>query len=269
MIKVHVLHTGSVSVDRAIPFRHWNPFAKIGWFRSKKNRLHLPVSAYLIEHPKGLVLFDTGWNVDTREKVVNRKYFLPISYGMLPEGQAIHEQLARLGHAPSSLDYVFLSHLDGDHVGGLMHVKDAKHILVSELEWAAANQSKTHIRYNPKRWSGIDVQTFQYAKTGVGPFGESFDVFGDGTVQLVSTRGHSPGLSTMLVSSGDKFVAMIGDTGYAQESWKETTLPGLTVNKEEATKSLQWVRELSTRSGYLGIFATHDPEVEPCTVELC
>ena len=152
-------------MDRVIPFRHWNPFAKIGWFRSKKNRLHLPVSAYLIEHPKGLVLFDTGWNVDTREKVVNRKYFLPISYGMLPEGQAIHEQLARLGHAPSSLDYVFLSHLDGDHVGGLMHVKDAKHILVSELEWAAANQSKTHIRYNPKRWSGIDVQTFQYTKT--------------------------------------------------------------------------------------------------------
>ena len=73
----------------------------------------------------------------------------------------------------------------------------------------------------------------------------------------------------MLVSSDDKFVAMIGDAGYAQESWKEATLPGLTVNKEEATKSLQWVRELSTRSECLGIFATHDPEVEPCTVELC
>lgn len=63
MIKIHVLQTGRVSVDIGVPLRQKNPFAVTGFFRSAKHRVWLPVTSYLIEHPNGLVLIDTGWHV--------------------------------------------------------------------------------------------------------------------------------------------------------------------------------------------------------------
>lgn len=61
-IKIHVFHTGKVCVSPALPFggEHNNPVKAYGVFEPKKDRLWLPVSAYLIEHPKGLFLVDTG-----------------------------------------------------------------------------------------------------------------------------------------------------------------------------------------------------------------
>lgn len=63
---------------------------------------------------------------DQKEGIVNQ--------GKVENGQAIDEQLMKIGIKPSDLDYVLLSHLDCDHVNGLELVKDAKHILVSKDE---------------------------------------------------------------------------------------------------------------------------------------
>ena len=65
---VHVMHTGTVNVDRALAFRErtWHPAPYTGWFRPRAARIELPVSAYLIEHPAGPTLVDTGWHEDVR-----------------------------------------------------------------------------------------------------------------------------------------------------------------------------------------------------------
>ena len=75
-IKIHVLHCGQVKVDCTLPFRKKtrNPISYTGLFRSKKHQLLLPVSAYLIEHPKGLVLIDTGWHTDVRINQIGRAH---------------------------------------------------------------------------------------------------------------------------------------------------------------------------------------------------
>ena len=67
-IKLHVIHCGQVQVDIALPFmqKALNPVAYTRLFRSKKHKVILPVSAYLIEHPKELILIDTGWHTDLR-----------------------------------------------------------------------------------------------------------------------------------------------------------------------------------------------------------
>lgn len=67
-IKIHVFHCGEVGVDPAVSFRDVskNPIAYTGIGRSNKLRIWLPVSAYLIEHPKGLILIDTGWHKEVR-----------------------------------------------------------------------------------------------------------------------------------------------------------------------------------------------------------
>ncbi|MNJ43786.1 hypothetical protein D3C77_388090 [compost metagenome] len=112
-IKVHVLHTGTVIVDEALPFydKQNPPLAWTGVFRSKKHRLTLPVSTYLIEHPKGLVLIDTGWHTIVRtNQIRNLSFQYPANKAELPEGQAVNEQLEKplnlYGYLAIVQDYV-------------------------------------------------------------------------------------------------------------------------------------------------------------------
>lgn len=79
-IKVHILNCGEVGVDPAVPFRDVskNPIAYTGIGRSKKLRIWLPVTAYLIEHPNGKILIDTGWHSDVRTNPI--KHLSPLLY---------------------------------------------------------------------------------------------------------------------------------------------------------------------------------------------
>ena len=65
-IKIHVFHTGEVCVAPDLSFGgdNSNEIKASGVFGKRKDRLWLPVSAYLIEHPKGKFLVDTGWARD-------------------------------------------------------------------------------------------------------------------------------------------------------------------------------------------------------------
>lgn len=269
MIKIHVIQTGTVCVDIGVPLEQKNPLAKTGWFRSAKNRVTLPVTAYLIEHPKGLILIDTGWSpFQIKENVKRVLGFLPISYGVMKREQAVDKQIEALGYKTSDIDCVYLTHMDSDHAGGLSLVKDAKSIKISEEENKAIKNPFLFFRYEKSTWKDVKIDTFAFSNTGIGPFGRSYDVFGDGTVTLVSTRGHSLGLFTTIVKSDDEFVAIIGDTGYMEKSWKELILPGLTADKKSAELSLKWVQELSKDKCCKEILATHDPAIKPHTIEI-
>jgi glyoxylase-like metal-dependent hydrolase (beta-lactamase superfamily II) len=272
-IKVHVLHCGQVQVDIATPFKQktLNPFAYAGIFRGKKHQVIVPVSAYLIEHPKGLILIDAGWHPTAREGKEtfikqNGRAIYKASKPILPEGQAINEQLRSLGYTPEDIDYVLITHLDLDHVGGLELVKNAKNIWVSSEEWKAAH--KPSLRYNSKLWENTKIEPFNFQENGIGPEKRSLDLFGDGSVQFISTPGHTVGLTSVLVQNNSKQLLICADVGYAHKSWEEMILPGYTTSKKQAFASLKWVREISEAPNCLGIFATHDPEVKPQVVEL-
>ena len=90
MIKVHIFHTGFVQVDDAIPHGSKNPLAILGLFRSKYKRL-LPVSCYLIEHPKGKILIDTGWDSKYETKAPRQFFGLLnlISKPIISKGDSI------------------------------------------------------------------------------------------------------------------------------------------------------------------------------------
>ena len=269
-IKIHVLHTGLVKVDKALPFHglYRNPLAFTGLFRSEKNQVTLPVSSYLIEHPKGLVLIDTGWNKQVRTS--NWKELglqVQINTGYLPAGWAIDERLKALGYTPADLDYVLLSHLHCDHVSGLKHVAAAQKILVSAPEWRVANHLP--LVYLPSEWHGVNVQTYQYENTGVGPTGETFDVFGDGSVLQVHTAGHATGMSATLVRGSDgKYVLLAADVGYANRSWEDMLTPGICTSRKAAITSLGWVRDMAHNPNCIEALANHDTHTDPHVITL-
>lgn len=250
-------------MDRALPYREktWHPLPHSGLLRSKSKRVTVPVSAYLIEHPRGRVLVDTGWHEILRTEP-ERHIGFPFSLvfrGTLPAGAAIHEQLAARGVEPRDLDYVILTHLHADHVSGLPHVREAKKILTTQAEWTAANKE---FGYTKKMWQGITIDTFEPQSIPFGPYQQGLDLFGDGLLHLVYTPGHTRGQLSILVKVSAGYVLLATDVGYSTRSWEEMILPGVLADEQQARESLQWVRDFSQRPDCVAVIANHDPNLQ-------
>jgi glyoxylase-like metal-dependent hydrolase (beta-lactamase superfamily II) len=269
-IKIHVLHTGLVQVDKALPFhdKYRNPLAYTGMFRSHVNQITLPVSSYLIEHPKGLILIDTGWNSLVRQSQWQELGLqVKINKAYLPAGWAIDEQLAKLGYKPEDLDYVMMSHLHSDHASGLPLVKNAKKFLVSQEEWDTANRDK--LRYIPNMWKDVNMQTFEYKDSDLGPYGRSYDVFDDGSVNFIYTPGHSKGLSSTLIHGDNgQEVLLATDTAYMKESIDHLYTPGIVIDRKEAIESVGWVQQKSREEQVIKTLTNHDPNVAPQIISI-
>jgi len=254
MIKIHVLRVGSTQVDEALPFsnKSKNKLAFTGIFRGKKHQITVPVTSYLIEHPKGLILVDTGWDTEIRthplkyEGIAN--YFA--SPGKLPANEAVSEQLEKLGYQSSDIDYVILTNMDIDHVGGIWLVKDAKHILASQKELLAA--SKFNPRYLRRLYKNIRIKTFPNTE---------YDLFDDGSVILLPLPGHSEGMTGIKITGDwNKFVVIAGDCGYGRDSYEKLILPGITWNKKAELAFLKKLQNLALDKSCQYVYLTHDEE---------
>lgn len=273
-----MLHTGQVLVSPNLPFGNGNIVKASGFFESTEDKIWLPVSVVYIEHPKAKILIDTGWNramspegkIDKKAQISHLSPLLyKVNQGYVESGMTADEQLDAMGVKIEDLDYVVLSHLDCDHVSGLSPFKKAKKILVSEPEMKAATRLlNSHTRYTPRLWKGSGIKTFQFSQTGLGPMGESYDLLGDGTIQMVHIPGHSEGLAATLIRNNDKQVLYFSDGGYATRSWKEMLLPGVIEDKAAAYKSLEWIRDVSMSLDCIDTFACHDPEIAPHITEI-
>lgn len=280
-MKIHVFHTGDVHVSPYLPFGgdHCNIIKASGITTPKKDWIWLPVSAYLIEHPKGRILVDTGWHREmSPDGVYDRKSQIKslgswqlylVNQGRIAKGQAIDEQLAKMGLKPSDIDYVLLTHLDCDHVNGLSQLKGAKHILVARDEMAGIKKGLTErIRYQERWWKGVDMELFDWNGTE-GPVGRSYDLFGDGSVAMVNIPGHSAGLCAVKIRNEEgKFVLLFSDGGYARKSWEQMITSGICKDKKLQRQSLQWIREQSMLPECVESLANHDPEIKPHVIDL-
>lgn len=259
MIKVHVLACGSTRVDEALPFssRSKNPLAYTGLFRGKKHKISVPVRAYLIEHPEGLFLIDTGWDEAIRKNARRYEGFANhfASPGFLPEGEGIKDQLTSLGYSLSDLKAVFMTHLDIDHAGGLQMVKGVKNIYCSQEEWKAAQ--KPNPRYLKRLWKDIDMKTFK----------EPINLF-DHTIVSIPFPGHSAGMTGYRIGTEDKYVLIAGDAGYGRQSYENPDLPGVEWNKKKALESLKKLKTISEDPHCLAILMTHDSEQKQTEYEI-
>jgi glyoxylase-like metal-dependent hydrolase (beta-lactamase superfamily II) len=279
MMKIHVLHTGEVRVSPFLPFGgdNCNLLKASGMTTPKEDWIWLPVSVYLIEHPKGLILVDTGWHRDmspegvydkaAQIKSLGSRILYNVNQGQIPLGEAVDEQLATMGIKPADLDYVLLTHLDCDHANGLRAVKDAKHIIVAQEELDCARKNG-FVRYKKKWWEGCELQTIEWNGTE-GPAQKSFDLFDDGSIKMINIPGHCDGLCAVKITHEDgRYVLLFSDGGYATKSWKEMITSGVSLDKEMQRKSLQWIREQSMDANCIESLATHDIDIKPHVIEL-
>lgn len=191
-----------------------------------------------------------------------------VNQGQVPLGECVDEQLAAMGIKPSDIDAVLLTHLDCDHANGIVQVKDAKRFMVAADEVRFASKITNRVRYNKDWWGMVELDAVEW-NDDKGPAGRSYDLLGDGSVELINIPGHADGLFAVKVTGDDgRFVLLFSDGGYAAKSWQEQITSGIAADKEAQKKSLAWIREQSLDPLCVESLANHDPDIEPHVIEL-
>ena len=244
---------------------------------SDKDRVTLPVFTYLIEHPKGLILVDTGWCREISPEgrydpkaagAVLPPHLAAFFHPSVPRGMAIHEQLGAMGIQPEDLDYVLLTHLDPDHVSGLRHVNKAKHIILPEDEyfWSCRTVYKT--RQPQNLWLQYPMERAYYRGSSLGPNHWVIDLFGDESIQLVNVPGHTDGQAAIVIRNGGRFVLLTADAAFSPRNWQEMIVPGFGFARDFQRKSLRWIADMAADPACAAVLCSHDPDVKPGVISI-
>ena len=230
MLRVYALSCGSLEFEKNLFF----PANASG------ERIVAPVSSYLIVHPKGKLLFDTGIHCDAVADPVARlgKRVAALFAIRSRAGEDAVGQLAAMGIVPGEIRYVVNSHFHFDHCGCNASFRQAT-FLVQRAELTIARAERN--RYNAKDWD----HPLEYREID----GEH-DVFGDGTVVLLPTPGHTPGHQSLWIRSGAgaQFV-LTADACYTREHLEKTILPTNAFDAAQMTESMSNLRSLRDRQG--------------------
>jgi len=207
----------------------------------------IPVPFYLIDHPKGLALFDTGMKLDN----------WPAEYkqdGDQRPDQMIDVQLAACGFKPDDIKYVIMSHLHLDHAGGMPLFPKATFIVRKSELRAAWWPERFQVHYIFDDYK--ETRNFSFIELDDT---EVFDVFQDGSVLCIDTKGHSQGHQSLVVNlpRSGRFV-LTADAAAMAEILDEGVLPAIAWNAEEALKSLRKMQHMK-REGATVLMA-HDPD---------
>ncbi len=217
-----------------------------GLVEGAEGHVRIPVLSYLVEHPRGRVLFDTGLHPDTRDDARSRIGGLADHFAVsMATGTAVHERLDALGAHP---DQVVCSHLHFDHCGGNGVLGDVP-VVVQRNEWDVAHSEANRSGgYRP-----VDYDTGQTIQLVDG----EHDVFGDGRVVCIPTPGHTAGHQSLRVRTDEREVVLTSDACYMRRSLEESRLPLFGHDREEQLRSFDLLRRLEAGGAHL-VFG-HDP----------
>jgi N-acyl homoserine lactone hydrolase len=217
-----------------------------------EGRIRLPIPAYLIEHPKGTALFDTGMHPDCQRDPaarVGERLAGLFEFDYRP-GEDIAARLIALGRDPAKIDLIINSHFHFDHVGGNALIPNAT-MVVQRREWDAGMDP------DAARRSGFDPRDFDLGHKLRLVDGEH-DVFGDGSVVCLPTHGRTPGHQSLKLRLAGGDVVLVADSCYFCRTLRERRLPRFAHNHEAMHASLDRLAALET--GGARIFFGHDPE---------
>ena len=185
--------------------------------------------AYLIVHPKGTIMFDTGGIPDSSFKPGGG----PVTEGIMSATKPLKPQLAAVGYKPSDIRYLILSHYHSDHT--------ANANMFAKATWIV-QKAERDFMFSEKPQGIIQPQQYSALKTAKTKLldNQDFDVFGDGTVVIKSAPGHTPGHQVLFVKlqkTGP--VLLAGDLYHYPEERTTGRVPTFEFNADQSKASRQ------------------------------
>jgi N-acyl homoserine lactone hydrolase len=225
----------------------WTPGENVG------SSIEFSSTCWLIKHGNEWLLWDAG--------VPESAHNDPRGWSTLPKLIVYHldktltDQLAEIGLKPADLGLVAISHTHGDHIGNVGLFPNSTIMMQrAEYNWINSpngpndnvNQLMALAREllgSPKNLQLIDGDT---------------DVYGDGSVTLVSTPGHTPGHQSLLVHlKNSGFIILSGDVVHSQENFEKDLVPSLNTDKAQSIASMEKIRQMIAMYN-AKLFINHD-----------
>lgn len=222
--------------------------------------IFVPCLAYLVRHPEqGDILIDTGFDHSFTEDGSGNLGGLAALIDWVEQrpGQDTVSQLRALGVDPAQLRLIAISHLHPDHTAGLPDLPKTVPVFCGH----EATQSYGVGWYAPlPHFDGFEqVQTWNFAGLPDADPGPTLDLFGDGSVFVVSTPGHVHGNLSFVLNGKGGPVLLTCDACHLQEGWRLGVRPGGVIDAEAAQRTLDRLKAWAAQHPTLRVKAGHDP----------
>ncbi len=207
-------------------------------------------TCYLVVHPEGTLLWDTG---------------LPDALIKTPEGATLYDvfvmrvtktlaaQLKEIGYPPETIDFLGISHMHGDHVGNANLLPQATLLLQKEEYDAAFGATPDKYGFDPNAYSSLRSNPVKILEG-------DYDVFGDGSVMIKRTLGHTPGhqaLYVKLPQTGN--ILLSGDLVHFTDNWRHKRVPSFNFDKERTVTTMNEIEKF-LEENQATLWIQHDKE---------
>lgn len=207
------------------------------------------VSCYLVEHKNGTLLWDTGLP-DGLAQMAGGAKMGPFT---LSVKKPLLAQLKELGYAPENIRYVAFSHMHADHSGNGNAFAKSTVLMQAEEYDAAFGSEPQKYRFNPDYYK-------QLKDSKAKKLSGDYDVFGDGSVVIKRTTGHTPGHQSLFVNlpkSGP--VVLSGDIAHFFDNWEHKRVPAFNFDKNASLQSMENMEKFLKETGAT-LLIQHDAE---------
>jgi N-acyl homoserine lactone hydrolase len=225
----------------------------------------LPVYAWAIEHPEGVIVIDTGQSADFTNFDYFPKWQHPYyrsQYRFYVEPQdEIGPQLQAIGISPDDVRWLVMTHAHFDHTGGLHHFPNAE-VIFSRKEYRdVLRYGWAHFTF-PSRWpSWLRVRQIDYVPDQIGTFRRSYTLTQAGDVRIVPTPGHTLGHQSVVLEHEGYTFFFGGDTAFDQPSLLRRILDAPAFDAGWVSDTRRRILDLAemTRLVYLTTHDHHTP----------
>lgn len=235
-IKIHCLTSGMVKVKRS----HKNP--SLGFPVILLDPFWtewLPIHTWVIEHPEGNILIDTGENSKVNDEdyfacdKINGRVYRSILKLSVEKENELPALLSQINLTPKDIRWVVLTHLHLDHVDGVQFFPDAEFVL-SKAEYQV--NSPGHVRCLLPSW--FKPRLISYSKSKLAGFSQSYNLTQHKDVVLIPTPGHTHGHQSVVLKTDQYNIVFAGDASFTQDQIMHKKVAGICADKKSARRTI-------------------------------